>query len=90
VSLVAISVDAIEDSVRLAAKLGIEFPLLSDPDLKTGLAYGVAMQGEDIDVPSVFIVGRDRKIHYRHIGESIADRPSPDTLLAAIDKIKAP
>lgn len=88
VSLAAISVDAISDSVNLAAKLGVSFPLLSDPDLKTALAYGVAMKGAEIAVPSVFIIGRDRRVHYRHIGESISDRPTPDTILDAIDRIR--
>jgi peroxiredoxin len=84
-----VSVDATADSVNLAAKEGISFPLLSDPDLKTALAYGVAMQGSDIAVPSVFIIGRDHRIHFRHIGESIADRPTPDNLLDAVDRIRA-
>jgi len=83
-----VSVDAIPDSVNLAAKEGISFPLLSDPDLKTAMAYGVAMQGQDIAVPSVFIIGRDRRIHYRHVGESITDRPTPDTILAAVERVR--
>jgi peroxiredoxin len=88
VSLVAISVDPVDDSTRLAGKLGIGFPLLSDPKLETALAYGVAMKGDDIAVPSIFIVGRDRRIHYRHIGETILDRPTPDTILDAIDRMR--
>lgn len=84
----AISVDERADSVTLAGKLGVAFPLLADPGLKTALAYGVAMQGQDIAVPSVFIVGQDKKIHFKKVGESISDRPSPDTLLRAIDALK--
>ena len=87
-SLAAISVDPVDDSTRLAGKLGIGFPLLADPELKTALAYGVAMKGDDIAVPSIFIVGRDRRIHYRHVGESIMDRPSPYTILDAIDRMR--
>ena len=87
-SLVAISVDGLEDSVALAAKLGIGFPLLADPGLKTALAYGVAMQGEEIAVPSTFVIGQDRKIHFKKVGESIADRASPDEMLQAVDALK--
>jgi peroxiredoxin len=75
--------------VRLAGKLGIGFPLLADPGLKTALAYGVAMKGEDIAVPSIFIVGKDHRIHFKHVGESISDRPSPDAILDAVDRIRA-
>lgn len=84
----AISVDGLEDSVALAAKLGIGFPLLADPGLKTALAYGVAMQGEEIAVPSTFVIGQDRKIHFKKVGESIADRASPDEMLQAVDALK--
>lgn len=72
----------------MAAALGVRFPLLSDPDLKAALSFGVAMDGQDIAVPSVFIVGTDGLIHYRYIGESVTDRPGPSTLIEAIQKIK--
>ena len=45
------------------------------------------MKGQDIAVPSVFVVGQDKKIHYEKVGESISDRASPDTILAAIDAL---
>lgn len=47
------------------------------------------MDGEDIAVPSVFIVGTDGHIRFRYIGESVTDRPSPADLLAEVEKIKA-
>jgi peroxiredoxin len=81
VSLVAISVDTLEESVGLAGKLDIQYPLLSDEGLKTALAYGVAMDGDDIAVPSVFIVGTDMKVKFAYVGESVTDRPSPDRIL---------
>jgi peroxiredoxin len=87
-SLVAISVDTTEDSVKLASKLGIGFPLLADPGLKAALAYGVAMQGDEIAVPSTFVVTQDHKISFKKVGESIADRPSPDDILKAVDALK--
>lgn len=86
--LVAISVDPIEDSVGLAGKLGIRFPLLMDAGLKAALAYGVAMDGDEIAVPSVFIVGQDKKIRFAYVGESITDRPSVDTLLEKAEAAK--
>ena len=46
------------------------------------------MDGQDIAVPSVFIVGKDGRIHFRYIGESISDRPSPSDLIEAIKKIE--
>jgi peroxiredoxin len=84
----AISVDSREESVTFASKLNIPFPLLEDVGLKTALAYGVAMAGEDIAVPSVFIVTRDSKVAFKHVGESISDRPTPDDLIGVIEKLK--
>lgn len=86
----AISVDSMEDSVAFASKLSITFPLLHDAGLKTALAYGVAMEGDEIAVPAVFIVSRDLRIVYRHVGESIVDRPSAESLLDELDKLSAP
>ncbi len=83
-----ISVDEISDSVALAGKLGISYPLLADPGLKAALAFGVAMQGDEIAVPSVFVVSKDRRIVFTKVGESVVDRPSVSTLLAEIDKLK--
>ena len=79
--LVAISVDPADDSSKLAADLGLHFPLLSDADLRVASAYGVAMQGRDIAVPSVFVVRRDRTIAWKKIGEDMADRPSASEVL---------
>lgn len=86
--LVAISVDDTPDSVALAGKLGITFPLLKDEGLKAALAYGVAMQGDEIAVPSVFVVSREKKITFQHVGESVVDRPGVGGLLEEVDKLR--
>jgi peroxiredoxin len=44
--------------------------------------YGVAMQGRDIAVPSVFVVRRDRTIAWKKVGEDMTDRPSAGEVLA--------
>ena len=86
--LAAISVDSREDSVAFAGKLSITFPLLADPGLKTALAYGVAMEGEEIAVPAVFIIDQSKHIRFEHVGESVVDRPSAGDLLDEVDKLK--
>jgi peroxiredoxin len=70
--------------VKLAADLGLRFPLLSDPDLRVATAYGVAMKGRDIAVPSVFVVRTDRSIAFRKVGETMADRPTADEVVAQV------
>ena len=69
VGLAAISVDPPDASARLARELELGYPLLSDADLHVAIDYGVAMQGEDIAVPAVFIVLPDRRVFWKHVGE---------------------
>ena len=85
-SLAAISADPREDSVALAEHLGIDFPLLSDGDLKVANAYGVAMAGGDIAVPATFVILPDRTVYWRKVGESMADRPSVEELLEVVGR----
>ncbi|MBL9023924.1 MAG: peroxiredoxin family protein [Myxococcales bacterium] len=87
-TIVAISVDSKEDSLTLAGKLAIRFPLLADPGLKTALAYGVAMDGEEIAVPSVFVISKDKRIRFKQVGESVVDRPSVGDILDEVDKAR--
>lgn len=83
VTPIAISVDPVGDSQDLAGRLGLTFPLASDPDLKVASAYGVAMRGRDIAVPATFVIEADQTISYRYVGENMADRPRLDRVLNA-------
>lgn len=73
--LVAISADEAADSRKLRERLGLNFPLLSDPDVAVAAAYGVAMQDEDIAVPAVLVVMPDREVFWKYVGEDPTDRP---------------
>jgi peroxiredoxin len=89
VPIVAISVDPAADSTKLAADLGLHYPLLSDADLRAASAYGVAMRGRDIAVPSVFVVRRDRTIAWKKVGEDMTDRPSASEVLDQVRRAAA-
>lgn len=81
VEVAAISVDSQEDSAELSKSLELPFPLLEDKDLKVALQFGVAMEGRDIAVPSVFVVLPNGSIFWKQVGESIADRPTNAQIL---------
>jgi peroxiredoxin len=66
------------------AKLGLHFPLLSDADMRVVTAYGVAMKGRDIAVPSVYVVRQNRTIAFHKVGETVGDRASPDEVVAQV------
>jgi peroxiredoxin len=81
VSLVAVSADTQEDSRGFIKDLGLRVPLLADPELKVISAYGVAMEGKDIAVPSTFVLDRTGAIRWRYVGENMKDRPAAQILL---------
>lgn len=54
--------DRLEDSRAFASELGGDWPLLSDPDSRTALAYGLT------GVPETYFVDREGRIQDRVIG----------------------
>ena len=87
--LAAISADSVEESVALADKLALGFPLLSDTDLKAATAWGVAMKGRDIAVPATFVVLPDRRVFWKKVGESMTDRADNDEILEVVGRARA-
>ena len=90
--LVAVSVDPPKDSKALLARMRseghpIEFPLLCDPSRAAVKAMGVYDAEHDIALPSVLILDREGKVAWKHIGESIVDRPAEEELIAALKRL---
>ena len=82
--VVAVSIDPAEKSKAFASATGFDAPILVDADLAAIRAWGVEDVGHDIAKPATFVVGKDKKLRYRHIGENPGDRPAIDEILAAI------
>jgi len=87
VQILAISADSLQQSATFADKLKAPFPMLSDPGMDVMSAYGVADAKRDIAVPALFVVSRGGIIVWRHVGESITDRPSYKELLRVIENM---
>lgn len=83
--IVGISVDEAPESRMLRGTLGLEFPLLLDPEAEIAALYGVRMRGMGIAIPSVFVVAPSGAIVWRHVGETVPDRPTPDKVIEAIE-----
>ena len=77
--------DPLERSKALAEKLGVKFPLLSDPKREAIRAYGVEDQENGIAWPAIFIVGRDGKVRWRSLAETYKVRPTSEVVLEALD-----
>lgn len=85
-TVVGVSVDEAPESKMLRAARKLEFPLLHDADANIAAAYGVRMKGESMAIPSVFVVSREGAIVWRHVGEYVPDRPTPDAVLEAVGR----
>ncbi len=85
--LVAISADSASRCGALAKKLGVDFPLLSDPDLAVIRRWGVADEENGIAWPAVYVVGRDGNIAWRSLTENYTKRPTSQEIIAALEAL---
>ena len=60
----AISVDPPETNRSFAQSLGVDYPLLSDPDRRVATAYGVVDADQQYASRWTFYIGADGRIQY--------------------------
>jgi peroxiredoxin Q/BCP len=79
--LFAISVDPPETNRQFARKLGLDYPILSDPSKRTAKAYGVVDEDQPFASRWTFYIGIDGRIKYidkqvspEAQGKAVADR----------------
>jgi peroxiredoxin Q/BCP len=82
--VLAISPDDVDKAMDTATRYRIPFRLLSDPDLRVIMEYGVFDDLENGDDASVFIIDKDGKIRYRYVGVVPSDLPPNDKLMEFI------
>jgi peroxiredoxin len=81
----AISPDPTDKLAQYAAKEGIGFALLSDPDLAAINAWGLANStNPKVPHPTAVIVDSDGTIRYLRQDVDYKQRPSSEELLAAL------
>jgi peroxiredoxin len=89
--LLAISADEVPYAWSMGQTTGANYQILSDKDRKAIKAYGILNTGTNIEGgiahPSVFILDREGRIRYLHVGKDPGDRPADDVLLAEIKKV---
>ena len=83
VSLVALSVDLPTDSLGMIERLGLSFPLGSDPEQRVVRAFGVQNPDtQELALHAVYIVDADGRVIYRKVARR---RPVSAELIDAID-----
>jgi len=93
IRIVGISVDNPEESRRMAQKLGLAFPLLSDPKKEVIRKYDLLHTGggpkaSDISRPAEFLIDATGSVLWVNLTESAAVRARPAQVLKAWDSAK--
>jgi peroxiredoxin len=82
-------VDPVATNAELARTAGLEFPILSDPDLHMIDAYGLrhiaAHDGQDIAFSASVLIDADGLVRWTSVTRNVRVRPTPAEVLAAID-----
>lgn len=91
--MLAISVDPPEESSRVVYEDNLPFTILSDEDRAVTERYGLlhaggGHAGDDVPVPTQFLVRSDGTIAWRHVASSITDRAYPSETLAAVEALE--
>ncbi len=91
--MLAISVDPVEKNREVVAKLGLDFPILSDADRQAIAAFGVVhtaggIGGVDIARPATFVIGPDGVVRWRSLTENWRVRVRPEPVIDAIRALR--
>ena len=75
--ILAISTDDLSGAAFAVDGLGLEFPILYDPEASVVKKYGVYdLLGDRMAAPATFLLDRTGKIQWQYVGKDINDRPS--------------
>jgi peroxiredoxin Q/BCP len=56
------SCDTVDDNTKFAKELGLDYPILSDPDRKTARMFGVVESDDGYPKRWTFFIGKDGKL----------------------------
>lgn len=85
--MVAVCTDTVDKNRDMVEKLGLDFPVLSDPDLVAVDAYdlrhvgGNPMEGKDISRPGIFIIDGDGIVRWSYLTDNWRVRARPEMIV---------
>jgi thioredoxin-dependent peroxiredoxin len=82
--VVAIGSDDLESHAEFARKLGIPFPLASDPDLAVARAFGVADEDTRRAKRAVFVIGQDGRVLHTNPDYNPGNTADYESVIAAL------
>jgi peroxiredoxin len=92
VRVFGVVVDPVDVNTTLARDAGLEFPILSDPDMRMISAYGLrhvaAHDGSDIAYSASVLIDGDGTVRWTHVTPNFRVRPLPADILAQVDRLR--
>jgi len=91
-AVAGVVVDPVDVNANLARTAKLEYPILSDPDLRMTDAYrlrhtGGGPEGHDIAHSASVLIDRDGVVRWTKVTRNLRVRPTPADVLAAIDAL---
>jgi peroxiredoxin len=87
--IIAISADRLTRAEYAVEALGLEFPILSNPDAGVIKAYGLFdLHNNSYAAPATFVVDRQGNTRWEYIGyDSYYDRPDNEGIIAQLQRL---
>ncbi len=90
-TIAAIVIDAPEQNAAMVEKLGLPFPILSDPNGEGAIKpYNLWDADGAMAKPAIMVITPDGREAYRYDGVDFMDRPNDDEVLAALEGLSLP
>ncbi len=90
--VLAVSVDPPEQNAELAAKIGVEYPLLADPTLQAVDAFHLRHEnggpGGDISRPATYLIGPEGQVLWEDFTENYRIRIRPQRVLDVLQRFR--
>jgi peroxiredoxin len=86
-------VDPVDTNARLARDAEVDYPILSDPELRAIDAYalrhrGGGPDGGDIAHSASVLIDGQGIVRWASVTRNVRLRPTPDDVLAALDRVR--
>jgi len=90
--ILAISVDAPEESREVRRKDKLNFPILADVDGRVMRTLGLVHEnggpnGQDIAIPAQILLRQDGSIAWQYVSRRVQDRANPTETLAVVNAL---
>ncbi len=88
--VMAVVIDPVEENRKVVERLGLDYPILADPDGRAIRAFGLLhaganpmVEGADMARPATYVFA-DGRARWRDITENYRVRPGADQVLEAV------